>query len=381
MNFIRTEINLVDFMLDRLAADVHILITKQETGSGGRQYQFIFFGQNQFSPFTDTLRFNVSANATDFEGRDRMIKYLKLGLTPFIARTGSVDDIMIGMKKETGKNDTARSTATKDPWNYWVFKIGLNGYVDVDANYRTGRAGSNFTASRVTDDIKIVFEVNASRQQTKYTLTDDNGLEEKITIRNNNYNFEHFLIKSMGGHWSSGYEIGFSHNTFSNNKHSALLRAGIEYAIFPYKQVNTRYFTISWVLDARRNAYIDSTLYDKLHETLWGHSIESNLSFNQKWGTAAFGAEYHNYFHNWKYFNLNIDAEVDIRITGGLSFNIYTSASLTRDQLFLPKEGATAQEVLTRRRQLASGYSFYSSFGISYRFGSKLNNFVNPRFD
>jgi len=72
---------------------------------------------------------------------------------------------------------------------------------------------------------------------------------------------------------------------------------------------------------------------------------------------------------------------VDIRITGGLSFNIYTSAELIHDQLFLPKEGATPQEVLTRRRQLASGYRLFTFFGISYRFGSKLNNFVNPRFD
>ncbi|MEP7373085.1 MAG: hypothetical protein ABI675_06805 [Chitinophagaceae bacterium] len=49
--------------------------------------------------------------------------------------------------------------------------------------------------------------------------------------------------------------------------------------------------------------------------------------------------------------------------------------------MYLPKEGATPQEVLTRRRQLASGYAFSTNFGINYRFGSKLNNFVNLRFD
>ena len=49
MSFIRTEINIVDFYLDRLAADLHILITEQRTGSGGRQYQMIFFGQNRFA--------------------------------------------------------------------------------------------------------------------------------------------------------------------------------------------------------------------------------------------------------------------------------------------------------------------------------------------
>jgi len=45
MNFIRTEINIVDFLLDRQAADVHVLITEQETGGGGTQFQFIFFGR------------------------------------------------------------------------------------------------------------------------------------------------------------------------------------------------------------------------------------------------------------------------------------------------------------------------------------------------
>ena len=79
--------------------------------------------------------------------------------------------------------------------------------------------------------------------------------------------------------------------------------------------------------------------------------------------------------------NLSVNGEVDIRITGGLSFNFYSYAELSRDQIYLPKEEADVTEVLTRRRQIASGYSFYTSFGLNYRFGSKLNNFVNPRFD
>jgi hypothetical protein len=131
----------------------------------------------------------------------------------------------------------------------------------------------------------------------------------------------------------------------------------------------------------RHNRYIDTTLYDKVKETLWGHGLNSKLTFNQKWGTISFGLEYHNYLHKWKFLNLQGYTELDIRITGGLSFNIYTSAELTRDQIYLPKEGATPEEVLTRRRQLASGYRLFSHFGINYRFGSKLNNFVNPRFD
>jgi hypothetical protein len=80
--FFRSEITVVDFLLDNKAADVHILITEQNTGGGGDQYQLIFFGQNSFKNMSDTIRFNSDANATDFEERDLLIKYLKLGLGP-----------------------------------------------------------------------------------------------------------------------------------------------------------------------------------------------------------------------------------------------------------------------------------------------------------
>src|SRR6186713_1156310 len=51
--FIKTEINIVDFLLDNQAADLHILITEQETGGGGSEFQLIFFGQNKFKQMTD----------------------------------------------------------------------------------------------------------------------------------------------------------------------------------------------------------------------------------------------------------------------------------------------------------------------------------------
>jgi len=38
------------------------------------------------------------------------------------------------------------------------------------------------------------------------------------------------------------------------------------------------------------------------------------------------------------------------------------------------------EKYLTRRRQLQSNFNIFANFGFNYRFGSKLNNFVNPRF-
>ena len=383
MTFIRTEINIVDFLLDRQAADIHVLITDQNTGSGGDEYQLIFFGQNEFKNIKDTLYFINDANATDFEERDLLVKYLKLGLAPYIAKTKMAKEIQIQMK--TDKLDTTSKintgAVTIDPWNYWVLRTGINGSYQVDEVYKQNQFNGEMSANRVTEEIKIGFELTGGKNKDSYEIDDTTGEKKKIVNKNDYYQFSHYIVKSISDHWSLGYEINFSRSTFSNNKFRTLFRTGVEYNIFPYKMVNTKSFTISYTVDARRNNYIDTTLFDKTEETLFGHGIDAKLNVNQKWGTIHFGAKYHNYLHNWKYLYLALNTELNIRITGGLSFNIYTTAQLIRDQLELPKEEATPQEVLTRRRQLASGYRFATFFGLSYRFGSKLNNFVNPRFD
>ncbi len=43
-------------------------------------------------------------------------------------------------------------------------------------------------------------------------------------------------------------------------------------------------------------------------------------------------------------------------------------------------EDATDEEIVVRQRQLATSFRYYTSFGISYRFGAIFNNVVNPRF-
>ena len=377
--FLKTEINIVDFLLDNQAADLHVLITEQSTGSGGSNFQLIFFGQNHFKNQSDTLRFSINPNTTDFERRDVLIKYLKLGMVPFIAKTSSVNGVTINMKQSNTGSEKKEAAPTKDPWNYWVFRVSTNGNINADKVYKSLRYSGRITANRTTEDLKVEFSTYASKNKTDYEYETTTGTE-KFSVNNNEYGFNHSLIKSINNHWSYGYEANMNSSTFSNNKNRLFFRTGIEYDIFPYKDVNTKFFTINYTIDVRRNVYYDTTIYNKTKETLTGHGVEMNMSFNQKWGSASVGANYHNYFNNWKYFNVGLNAFISVRISGGLSFNVGAFGGLTRDQIYLPKGGATEQEVLTRRRQLASGYNYYTSFGLSYRFGSKLSNFVNPRF-
>ena len=166
MTFIRSEINIVDFLLDRQAADVHILITDQNTGSGGDEYQLIFFGQNQFAGIKDTLRFINDANNTDFEERDLFLKYLKIGLTPFIARTKMGKELDIKMKTDKPADQkTTAAAGSKDPWNYWIFRTGLFGNWNSEESVTESSYNGNMSATRITEETKLVFELNGGKNK------------------------------------------------------------------------------------------------------------------------------------------------------------------------------------------------------------------------
>lgn len=59
---------------------------------------------------------------------------------------------------------------------------------------------------------------------------------------------------------------------------------------------------------------------------------------------------------------------------------MHHNAFRNHDQLNLPKGDASLDEILLRRRELATDYDYHISIGLSYTFGSVYSNVVNPRF-
>jgi hypothetical protein len=53
---------------------------------------------------------------------------------------------------------------------------------------------------------------------------------------------------------------------------------------------------------------------------------------------------------------------------------------MIHDQLNLVKQDLTYDEILLQRKEIATQYEYFVSFGLSYTFGSIYNNVVNPRF-
>ena len=54
--------------------------------------------------------------------------------------------------------------------------------------------------------------------------------------------------------------------------------------------------------------------------------------------------------------------------------------SWIRDQLFLPREDISDEDILLERRRLASSFDWDVGVGFSFQFGSIFNNVVNNRF-
>ncbi|NJN42246.1 MAG: hypothetical protein HC811_08520 [Flammeovirgaceae bacterium] len=377
--FIRTEINLVDFLLDRVASDVHVLITSQDIGSGGDQYQLIFFGQNEYKSHRDTIRYSTDPNATDFEQREQMLRYLQLGLAPLVAKTSYANRLSISLKSEL--DDEFSVEPTTDNWNYWVYRVGGNGSINADQNYSSLNLNGRISASRVIDKSKIRFRAFAGRRQDKYLIIDSLDNENYEIVNNEEYGFNSLTVLTINDRWSYGFEFDVSNNTFSNYEINSFILPQIEYAFIPYKEVNTKYLAFRYGAGAQYNKYYDETIYGKTSEYLFGQEASITLGFNQKWGTINAQVSWRNYFHDWSVNNLGISTGSEVRITGGLSFYVYLFGGLVHDQVNIRNDQATETEVLTRRRQLASSFEFNTFFGLNYRFGSKLNNFVNPRFE
>lgn len=381
ITYFKTEITIVDFVIDRTAADAHVLVAAQPVGSGGNQYQLNFYGQNKYERFIDTLYFTTKPNTTAAEVREVLLHYLMSGFAPLIAKTAYAEEMQVSLrkKKELNKSEDDKKN-TKDKWNYWVYTVGVDGQLNADQVYKTHIVSSNFAANRVTDKLKLHFSTYGSLNNTTYSYPAGDSVTTYL-VKNREYGFYHHLVKTISGHWSVGYQASFSNNTFTNIKRKLYFKPAIEYNFFNFKDVNNRYLVIRYGVDVSNFHYYDTTIFSVVKETRYGQKVSLTLAFNKKWGTINTGIHYRNFFKGPKLNSMGISANADVKITGAFSFYININAGVVHDQVNLVKGGATEQEVLTRKRQIASNFNYNTSFGVYFRFGSILNNFVNPRFE
>lgn len=373
--FIRKELTIVDHVRDSQSADIHALVTTEGTGGGGSKWKIQFIGLGRFAGYNESVTFTTAQTDSPDTRRRLLLKWLKAGLaTPAALASGKADFDVVMPTVEAG---AAPAVKPDDPWDNWVFSIGTNGNLSGEATSKFNYYRFNASANRVTEDWKIRFDGNYNRNTSSFEVSDTETVESLTS----NWGFNTIVVKSVGPKWSAAVRSSINGSTYSNYDHNARLLAGVEYDFFPYSEQTRRSLTVSYMAGIAHYDFTDITIFDKLTDTTPEHALVAALGLRQKWGSVSFQSSFTQHLDDLSKNRFNIYGDADVRLFKGFSFNIYGDYSRIRDQINLRKGDVPEEEVLLRLRQLATGYSYFMGFGVSYRFGSIFNNTVNPRFN
>lgn len=372
IDFIRTEITFVNYVRDRENADVHILVTRESTGSGGREYVLDFIGLGKYKNRDTTLKYFSSPTDTSDQIRRGMVNVLKQGLIPFVSDTPLAEYISITY---SGQEETKHQPEVRDKWNFWVFSTSLRGNLNLETQYKRYSYSVSFSANRTTEYMKFRFWANGNFDERRYDV--DEGL---YISRSNRKTIYSQLVKSMSDHWSWGGSVSLYTSTYDNAQLFSTVGPAVEYNVFPYAQANRRELRIQYRLNYSYRQYNEITIFQKMHEGLFSQSLQAVMEVKEPWGSMGFSLQGSNFFHDFSKNNFKMDAGLSFRVFKGFFFNVSGSYSRVRDQLALPASGASTEEILLELKRLATNYSARLEMGISYRFGSMYSNVVNPRF-
>jgi hypothetical protein len=374
--YLRQNVQFIDYVRDRTVADVHVLVTTQGTGGGGSAWTVKFIGLGRFDKIDRTLTFTTSQIATEDERRKEFARVFKLGVAPYALDSSTGGQLDVQWKKPEAAAATV--TPTKDPWNYWVFRTNFSGNRDGEQSTNSSSYRMSFSANRTTEQWKISLSASGNYSKSEFDLGEEEGGVIKST--SDSWSFDSLVVKSFGPKWSVGGRSSLSHSSFSNNDKVFTLAPGVEYSVFPYSESSRRSLTMLYTLGVSRYDYRDVTIFDKLEETVPNHSLNTSLGLRQPWGSAGMGITVSEHLNKLDRHRISTFAHADVRLFKGFSFNFFGGYDRIRDQIALRKGGATPEEVLLRRQQLATGHSYNIGFGFSYSFGSIFNTVVNPRF-
>ncbi len=347
---------------------------------GGQEYTLTFIGLERFAGAEDTLHYLSHAADTQDDLRKGLGQVLRLGLVRFAARTPVAPRLEITYSAPAGA-----AAQVRDPWNYWVFNVRVNSNFYGEHSYKNNYISGGFSANRITESWKITLSTNQSYQQNDYLVPvyDSTGtliaedLSRNIT---RSYGADVLVARSTGRHWSAGLRASAFSSTYSNEDLTLKGGPAVEFDVFPYSQSTRKLLTFQYALSVASFNYRDTTIFNRLSETRALQTLTVSLDVKQPWGSAGLSLEGSNYLYDFHKHHLQMFGNGSFRLFKGLSFDFFSFVSLIHDQLSIQKGGATEQEVLLRRRQLATSYSYQGFVGLRYTFGSKFANVVNPRF-
>ncbi len=371
---LRRKINFVNHVRDRHDAQVHVLVTTLKTGSGGEKFTITFIGNGEFMGINDSLAYFSSDTGTFDEIREGITGKIKLGLLRYVMKTPQAERLQVSFLPTRNRGDEHRGI--RDPWDHWIFRVRAGGDLSGEKRQESRTGEISISANRTTYRWKLRFFATGWYNEDEFELEDGSIL--KSIARDHSSGV--FFARSLGNHWAIGTSLNASTSTFQN--YDLALEAGpaIEYNIFPYSESTYRELVFTYIVLREHYDYTEMTIFDRTSEKRWTNSLEISYSVRQPFGTINTSLEASVFLDDFEQHSLELSSWMDIRLVRGFQLNLSGSIERIRDQVFLPRGGATDEEVLLRRQELGTDYRYSASLSLSYTFGSIYNNVVNPRF-
>jgi len=373
--YFKEHFTIVNYVRDRKEADVHILITEMQTGSGGTEFSLQFIGRNKYKSLIDTVTYGLPSDYTDNEERVSLLKNIQLGLVPYILKTEFADKLTLTI------NSDLESITEKDPWKNWVFRVSANGWGQVQKSYTDFNVNSAIKAQKVTADIKIESRVSSNYEESKVRLYENDTLVYSSDTYQRSYRFSNLITKSIGDHFGIGGFFNVRTSTYNNLALKVNVSPAIEYNVFSYSQASSKQLRFLYSVGYINFNYLDTTIYNKTHQDLFNHELRVMLKYVSNWGSVEGSIYGSNYLNDFSLFNVGGNLGAEVRLFKGFSFHFWGGINIPRDQISLRKGDTTAEDALTRQHEMQTDYNLWVNIGLSYTFGSIYNNIVNPRFN
>ena len=369
MDYIRSEVTFVDFVRERKAADVYILVTIQLTGGGGREYTLDFIGRNGYYDIQNTLKYVSDREDSNDDQRRGLARVIKVGLVPFAARTAMGDFLDVNFERRV------MGRGTTDNWNSWIFSVGVSGSMSGEVSRDFASLSGYLSANRVTSQNKFRAGLSGNINSSRFQIED-----ETLHSSADSESLSGLYVVSLSGRLSAGAWLAVSSSSYHNIALAVNPAPAVEYNFFPYSMSTRKQLRLLYRVGFHFNKYMEETIYDKTKENVIGQTLSMTLEIKEPWGHVSTSLSGSNLLNDFSKNRLEFWSGVSLHVFKGLAVNLSGQYSRIHDQLSLPKADASYDEILLQRRMLATNYNYGLSVGISYTFGSVFSGVVNPRF-
>ena len=315
-DYIREEVDMVEYVRDPAEADVHIIVSRSDTGSGGIERAVALIGLGRFKGLDFKSRALSQSGDTEDTQRQRLATAITIGLLNYLSSDGV-------QRRVDGRGRADRAARPGRPRDRSVEFLGDEraGLGRDDAARKAAASSTSsaeFGADRITDDWKITmgFEIEHSRED--FDLDED----EPLRAVRNERDFDALVARSLNDHWSIGGRAQHRFVDVRQHRHSERSSA---------RRSNT---TSSRIRSTRAGSCASATPSVLTTRgtakrrccsrcpTRW-RSRRRRITLDQRepWGSLQAELEYSTFLPDASLYRIQLEGDVNVRLARGLSLS------------------------------------------------------------